>query len=180
MIEARLAGIAVQETLGVLSPGMINLSLPDHLVSRRGSAIRFTAVARDGQNLPLSVSITGQPINAAFDALTGSLNGCRQKAILGFIQSALQRRVQPGRLQVKQCSLTSSWADPRQPVCRMAPALPRYRLAARDRSPLSWVGSCQTMNTPHQNQPPGQTRPVIPVSWLTVLKRPSSLPRKTG
>jgi uncharacterized protein (TIGR03437 family) len=83
VIEARLANVAVHETLQILSPGLISLNLPDHLVSRRGSVVRFTAVARDGQNLPLTLTLSGQPLTAAFDATTGVFDWLTAESDLG-------------------------------------------------------------------------------------------------
>jgi uncharacterized protein (TIGR03437 family) len=83
VIEARLANVTVHETLGILSPGVMSLSLPDHLVVQRGSAVHFAAVARDGQNLPLTTSISGQPLTADFNATTGFFNWLTAESDLG-------------------------------------------------------------------------------------------------
>lgn len=83
VIEARLAEIAVQETLGILSPGMLHLIVLEHFVGQTGSVVRFTAVARDGQNLPLTVFVSGQPVNAVFDATTGAFEWLPAEGDLG-------------------------------------------------------------------------------------------------
>ena len=83
VLEARLAETMVQETVAILSPGVTSLTIPDHLIVQPGSAARFIAVARDGQNLPLTVSVSGQPLNATFDATRGAFEWRPTEADLG-------------------------------------------------------------------------------------------------
>jgi uncharacterized protein (TIGR03437 family) len=83
VIEARLGEIAIRESVGILSPGKISLSLPDRRVGQPGSVIRFIAVARDGQNLPLTVSVSGQPVHSVFDATTGIFEWLPAESDLG-------------------------------------------------------------------------------------------------
>jgi uncharacterized protein (TIGR03437 family) len=71
IIEVRLGDRTVQEHLAILAPGMPKLVVPDHVVSRSGSEVNFRVVAADGQNLPLTASVSGQPASAVFDAQTG-------------------------------------------------------------------------------------------------------------
>jgi uncharacterized protein (TIGR03437 family) len=83
MIEARLHNAAVQETLAVLFPGVLHLGVPDQLVGQPGSPLHFTAVARDSQNLPLPVLVSGLPAQAAFDAQTGDFEWLPSESDLG-------------------------------------------------------------------------------------------------
>ena len=71
VLEARLASTKIRETLAILSPGVLSLAVPDHLTSWPGSPMHFTVAARDGQNLPLTVSASDLPAQAVFDAQTG-------------------------------------------------------------------------------------------------------------
>jgi uncharacterized protein (TIGR03437 family) len=83
VIEASLSNTTVRENLAVLSPGVLSLSVPDQLVGQPGLPLHFTAVSRDGQNLPIAVSVSGLPALAVFDAQTGEFEWLPSESDLG-------------------------------------------------------------------------------------------------
>jgi uncharacterized protein (TIGR03437 family) len=82
-IEARLGRSFARETLDLLMSGVMHLSAPTHVEGLPGSAIHFQVSARDGQNLPLRVSISGQPGTATFNTQSGDFEWVPLKGDVG-------------------------------------------------------------------------------------------------
>lgn len=71
VIEAKSTQNVVRETVNVLARGMLRLAVPTHVAGVPGSPVRFQVSATDGQNLRLSVSMSGEPGTASFNPQTG-------------------------------------------------------------------------------------------------------------
>jgi len=87
-MEVRLGNFAVQETLLILPPDKPSLRVSDRIIGTPGSPIHFKATARDAQNLPLRVTASPLPKQAAFDALTGEFSWLPAEGDLGRYEIA--------------------------------------------------------------------------------------------
>jgi uncharacterized protein (TIGR03437 family) len=82
-ISAQLFSASVQETIAIMPAGALDLSAPSSVVGRPGSPVHFTASAKDGQDIPLPLSVSGQPASASFNAQDGDFTWLPSNGDLG-------------------------------------------------------------------------------------------------
>jgi uncharacterized protein (TIGR03437 family) len=83
ILSASYHGVSVQDTLTLTSPAPV-LIVPERQNTRPGKLTGFSVSASDPTGLPVSISVSGLPVNASFNPATGIFTWTPQPSDIGL------------------------------------------------------------------------------------------------